>query len=133
MKYIRTRDGRIFNLIAYKEDGEINGGIKYTSKLNGSYFFIQKDNILKQADTIEELFDEYVYANKEKDIKCFCLLHQPITTIYYGAKLEDIETKKLINDKNVEVYGAIWTDKGLIYKARMKGILPNGEIDWELL
>lgn len=74
-----------------------------------------------------------MYANKEKDIKCFCLLHQPITTIYYGAKLEDIETKKLINDKNVEVYGAIWTDKGLIYKARMKGILPNGEIDWELL
>jgi hypothetical protein len=39
---------------------------------------------------------------------------------------------KAIGDSDI-IYGAIWTDKGLIYVAKMKGILPNGEIDWELL
>ena len=100
MGYIRTESGKIFTDASWKKREDY-------------------EKIIKESDKLEELCDEFIYANKEKDIKCFCLFHQPITTIYYGAKLEDIETKKLINDKNIEIYGAIWTSKGLIYVAKM--------------
>jgi len=110
MKYFRTKDGRMFECF---DDGII------ADFDTPRPTYVADDYILKQANTIEELCDEFIYVNKEKDIKCFCLLHQPITTIYYGAQLEDVETKKLINDKNIEIYGAIWTDKGLIYVAKM--------------
>lgn len=129
MKYIRTKDGKILNLIAYKEDGEINGGIKYTSKLNGSHLFIQKNNILKQADMIEELCDEFVLDHPLFGDSCKCLYHS-------FEKAKNGIKKRSDNAHNLydfNIYGAIWTDKGLIYKARMKGIFPNGEIDWELL
>ena len=65
MKYIRTKDGRIIDLTFYKENGIINNGIKFVHKLNGSYFFVQQDNIINQADTIEELCDEFVGVMNE--------------------------------------------------------------------
>ena len=122
MRYIRTKYG-IYEYADYDNECIIPMPIV---KRKGVLYHCAKCNIIKQADTIEELCDEFVYANKEKDIKCFCLLHQPITTIYYGAKLEDIETKKLINDKNVEIYGAIWTELGLKYVAKMNS---KGELE----
>lgn len=107
-KYIRTQDGRIFNLVAYKEDGEINGGIKYTSKLNGSHLFIQKNNILKQVDTIEELCDEFIGIDKTNE----------------HDRLSKLSLKSYCN--YVAIYGAIWTDKGLIYVAKMNS---KGELE----
>lgn len=115
MKYIRTQDGRIFNLIAYKEDGEINGGVKYTSKLNGSHLFIQKNNILKQTDTIEECFDEFV-----------------IYDIHKKKWLHFIDLKSLLSyceenglDKT-QIRGAVWTEWGLKYAAKMNS---KGELE----
>lgn len=130
MKYIRTKDA-IYEIIDETENSfELCG--PFEKKMGCSCTMIKRllgsneKPTYRLANTIEELCDEFVYANKKKDIKCFCLLHQPITTIYYGAKLEDIETKKLINDKNVEIYGAIWTDKGLIYVAKLN---DKGELE----
>ena len=133
MKYIRTQDGRIFNLIAYKEDGEINGGIKYTSKLNGSYFFIQKDNILKKADTIEELCDGFVVISEEyvephyvkELIDTNALDFENHWRPYGNGKVLNKFCQELID---AVIYGAIWTDKGLIYVAKM-----NDEGELELL
>lgn len=112
MKYIRTKDG-VYNEITYKVAKEFvsiieeeQAKIMSTTKTNFS--------IINQADTIEELCDEFVAIYDEKP-HFHCLER----AIQYA-------------DDN-KVYGAIWTDKGLIYVAKMKGILPNGEIDWELL
>ena len=132
MKYIRTSTGILDNT---KGDWEVTDrfnrdGDKLTivaRKQDIHEAYITSPNFpLGQADTIEELCDEFVYINKKDDIKCFCLLHHPITTIYYGASLKDVETKDLIKDKNVEIYGAIWTDKGLIYVAKMD---DKGELE----
>ena len=62
--------------------------------------------IIKQADTIEELCDEFVMISGGKhklDIGCHS----------YG-------------DKKIQIYGAIWTDKGLIYVAKMN---EKGELE----
>lgn len=103
MKYIRTKDNQIcefnkfFNIKWYKENG-------YTEK---EMIESAKHLILKQADTIEELCDEFVIVPKDKNIK-------PCSTTTL-AVFDDV--KSLLDTD--DVYGAIWTDKGLIYVAKM--------------
>ena len=109
MKYIRTKDGRIIDLVFYKEEGLINGGIKFVNKLNGSYFFVQQDNIAKQADTIEELCDDFVlYENSH------CCI------------IGDIEAKEMATTNYGIIYGAIWTKWGLKYVAKFN---DKGELE----
>ena len=85
MKYIRTKDGYIFD------------------QKDTDFSFIKPEFIIKQADTIEELCDEFVYVDEE--IKQFLVS-------------DDIDKAKA-KFYNNNVYGAIWTDKGLVYVARM--------------
>ena len=101
MKYIRTKDG------IYEETlvsiCELDG-IKYASDDEMCYA-----EIIKQADILEELFDEFVdiYENEKPEI----------------ALLSDIMFFE--SYKTHIIYGAIWTDKGLIFVARMnnEGVL----------
>ena len=106
MKYIRTKD-------------KINGERIYENdipepKNEHEKEILQKmrDNIgeviIKQADTIEELCDEFVcFENK----MTFHNL-ETITSSY--------------NLKHLTIYGAIWTDRGLIYVAKMN---DKGELE----
>ena len=67
--------------------------------------------IVKVADTIEELCDEFVSVSSIVKV--------------INNRLENI---KILANKGDVIYGAIWTDKGLIYVAKM-----NEKGDWELL
>lgn len=101
MKYIRTKN---------------------TIKLfNGPYHGYELD---RQADTIEELCDEFVFVDEfgKKD-----LLDDD-----YKAKLQEFGTFSVVHalmeqDRPKELYGAVWTDKGLIFVAEM-----NEELEMEL-
>ena len=106
MKYIRTKDGRIGKVT--HEDNK-----NYRAKFGRKCPLVSKDDVIKTADTIEELCDMFVYK--------------------YQVFAPIVERAKVICEDITQVFGAIWTDKGLIYVAKMKGVLPNGEIDWELL
>lgn len=64
--------------------------------------------ILKQSEKIEDLFDEFVRVSKSN--------HDFLVS-------DDMPTKKF---RDTEIYGAIWTDKGLIYVAKMN---ENGELE----
>ena len=91
MKYIRTKDGIYENKPLEKHLGKRRG--------KGFEIVFKEQDILKQADTIKELCDEFVMISDGKhklDIGCHS----------YG-------------DKKIQIYGAIWTDKGLIYVAKM--------------
>ena len=90
MKYIRTKDGIYYNQ---------------------AYFYSHKEEIIKQADTIEELCDEFVIK-----IKTGYLI------TYYNKVLLTQDANK----NGADVYGAIWTDKGLIYVAKMN---EKGELE----
>lgn len=90
MKYIRTKDG-------IQDIQRIFGNV-------GEYI---KDYAIKQADTIEELCDEFVVVieNKQHLIPREWLKQEIIVDVLYGA---------------------IWTDKGLIYVAKMN---EKGELE----
>ena len=103
MKYIRTKDGKIF---------------EYNPLLNVAVY----ENVVKEADTIEELCDRCVVIHKYGE--------QPKDMSFYEAEyFIDVWTRKVkSNDPITAIYGAIWTDKGLIYVAKM-----NDKGEWELL
>ena len=94
MRYIRTKD-KIYEL--KENDATQTPEEVQIALITGNY---------KQADTIEELIDNYVFIEKGK---------MPIDidkeTITFNVGV-------CLKDKTV-VYGAIWTDKGLIYVAKM--------------
>lgn len=124
MKYIRT------------EDGIIPDSWEYLPKLSKTDYHKYFNNMLKSAETIEELFDEFrgiwinYYEEEGKDAHEEYYYDKEKNVFY--DDFEELTPKEAIEKFDI-FYGAIWTDQGLIYKAKMKGILPNGKIDWELL
>lgn len=120
MKYIRTKDGKIWsfsnpnNIFLYEGSDKKNG--KWLHEIG---------EVSKEADTIEELCDEFVFVDEsgKKDL----------VDGNYKAKLQECGTSSVVRvlmkqDRPKELYGAIWTDKGLIYVAKM-----NGKWELELL
>ena len=104
MKYVRTKDGRIIKIGEQTDVGYEKGTFEVHNKA-GIVASYEPIEVLKQADTIKELCDDFVMISHGKhklDIGCHS----------YG-------------DKKIQIYGAIWTNKGLIYVAKMnkKGCL----------
>lgn len=100
MKYIKTKDG-VYEVV---DKYEVSYVIGYTE--DGFEKKVYKEDVIKQADTIEELCDEFIYDyGKDKD----------------RFKNDSLALKILRanNNEKVNIYGAIWTDKGLIYVAKM--------------
>lgn len=92
-----------------------------------SYEKLVNTKVIKQADTIEELCDEFVYNNQLLNPRYIDPKDNELIAFKY--RIEDEFNYK--NHK--EIYGAIWTNKGLIYVAKVKGVSQNCEIYWELL
>lgn len=121
--YIRTKDGRIAEVkenMAIKRCSE--NVLRLVYKDNRSICVLTgNDDIIKQADTIEELCDEFVVFDKE----------QPNGKLLYYKGFENLKKEFIDFEKDKEkvvVFGSIWTDKGLIYVAKM-----NDKGDLELI
>ena len=102
--YIRTKDGRILDFDKLNE----------VSKLS----IDMAEELIREANTIEELCDEYVYVRNKPS------LEKPLTSLIRDISIIDKVRKK----SNTTVYGCIWTDKGLIFVAKM-----NDKGDLELI
>lgn len=100
MKYIRTKDGRVV-------DNEL------------MCIDFANNNILKQADTIEELCDEYVIIVGNEYPHYLHAKYFSIDKTFYIYKIDKKTNLEECLRFNYVVYGAIWTDKGLIYVAKM--------------
>lgn len=105
MRYIRTKetDCSIIDTIKYKE-------------ITGEDCFIPKNEIVKEADTIEELCDEFV------------IVYENGARIVYGD-LEWAKVKAIASSKigiKLMIYGAIWTECGLKYIAKINS---KGELE----
>lgn len=111
MKYIRTKDG------IYKTDSPIQPEKEIQIKWIDDHCFETswktKPCEWKQADTIEELCDRFVLITNRA---------------HYGfGHFRNIERVVLgKEEKLIACYGAIWTDKGLIYVAKMN---EKGELE----
>lgn len=115
MKYIRTKDGKIIDLESWQYDkyNKCYFNKKYRLQDNVYQNLIYKQDIVKQADTIEELCDQFVLLDGNK---VFQIANNRFSTIKDIWQL----------NKETYVYGAIWTDKGLIYVAKMN---EKGELE----
>ena len=98
--YIRTKDGiyKVSHLNAYathKRKGEtLLEGYKTA--------YIKNENIIAQSENLEELCDEFVYNNQ---------------ILSEDDRYNEEYLSQLYCFNNI--YGAIWTSKGLIYVAKM--------------
>ena len=107
MKYIRTKDGRILK------------GSNYGFGVGMPY----KNYDVKIADTIEELCDEFVDIDYHDYYKI---------TRAHGVVFALSKTKRFIGHTDIrckeigQIMGAIFTDKGLIYVAKMN---DKGELE----
>jgi hypothetical protein len=118
MKYIRTEDG-IYEYVDYDNECIIPSPIvKYKNKLT----HCSECDIINHADTIEELCDEFVLEHP--------LFSQNCKTLYHSFEKAKHGIEKRLDGIHEEdkfvLYGAIWTDKGLIYVAKMN---DKGELE----
>ena len=96
--YIKTKDG------IYKVESE-------TCHKKGYYIdryeedVILKEQVIKQSENLEELCDRFVVIDKET---------KEVMNI-----VSFLEYAKLWAYCKYNIYGAIWTDKGLIFVAKM--------------
>ena len=94
MKYIRTKDGRIIDTETEYPKHPASWGIQ------ASDYALT----IAQADTIEELCDEFVYYNPRTQIEKYRYEY------YHNLSEKDHDLKWLKEGKII--YGAIWTKKG---------------------
>lgn len=98
MKYIRCNYlGKVLQVINFTDD-------TFLTKGEG---LLHKNIVENQADTIEELYDEFVVFGEHV-----------IPSHSHFLSLTDIGIKSCLEAK-ATIYGAIFTDKGLIYVAKM--------------
>lgn len=102
MRYIRTKYGIFENNTRFNDETlrKVSNGLI---------------EIIKQADTIEELCDEFIVVHKDG------------THVFQKSTADDKVSKEYVEyllRNNQTFYGAIWTDKGLIYVAKIneKGV-----------
>ena len=117
--YIRTKDGRIAEV---KENMVIKrcseNVLRLVYKDNRSICVLTgNDDIIKQSENLEELCDEFVGY-----FECFNISYYFIYKNSYDELKSDVQTFSL----NFSAYGAIWTDKGLIYVSKMN---DKGELE----
>ena len=115
MKYIRTKE-KIYEV----ESTFLNNNGKWIGyNIVGDDIVILREQVISQADTIEELCDEFVCKESHKLLApCYEKFNDegyPAETYQQGI-LNAI--KSGVNYINYTWCGAIWTDKGLIYATK---------------
>jgi hypothetical protein len=116
-KYIRTEKG-IYEVV---EDNNKEWGkqivVKFPKNLNMKLADV-KDQIINSSDNLAELCDEFVFNSDVSNyvIDKNYVEHAKATILKIYKENSDIDYVKAMHPK---FYGAIWTDKGLIYVAKM--------------
>lgn len=141
-KFIRIKDGIIVDTTKYKHivertfrDKVVAIDLNHWGQDNDKYpTWIEVEDIIKQSDSIEELCDEFVLIQKVNNENHYTILIpneedkgkelkyayvRNAKNNWYCSVIDYIKAKDII-------YGAIWTDKGLIYVAKMN---DKGELE----
>ena len=101
MKYIRTKDGKIFTVVKKIDKTKYNRSFKYlylikeVEKINNSSNIIVDVNVVKEANIIKDLIEigdlvvyystnskryEYIYIHNEDEL--FAIKHLPINNLF---------------------------------------------------
>ena len=104
MSYIRTKDGRIVDTTKYPEHPA-------SLSVQASDYALT----IKESENLEELCDEFVYIENGKPR----VLDRVITRTLKEKGIKYAEKIYSQPNWNGLMFGAIWTNKGLIYVAKM--------------
>ena len=127
MKYIRTKNA-IYEIIDETENSfELCG--PFEKKMCCSFTMIKRllgsneKPTYRLAETIEELCDEFVDTSELKTTNTGGWLYDEFDSdnkclVYYAEDERRTIPLNEFDDLSI-IYGAIWTDKGLIYVAKM--------------
>lgn len=116
MKYIRTNEG-----IYETSDDDYKLFMIDSFKL--AFKDKYKEEIISQADTIEELCDMFVCIC-DNDLDTASIINAKHISINEALKYSNYEEEK----ENMQFYGAVWCDSGLKYVAKL-----NDKEELELL
>jgi hypothetical protein len=116
MKYIRTKDG-IYEISKDENDDFIVKNKGSNTWCLYSIFKEKYDRIIP-ADTIEELCDDIVVIFPDGSKNTW-----DAHSTYNAKNFQDVYGIDILEE---EIYYAIWTDKGLIYVAKMN---EKGELE----
>ena len=110
MKYIRTKD---YGICEVTNEDKLTISYK-NSWISGCLWKESYKDQIQYADTIEELSDAFIIKWKNET--------------YCKTLMDSLDQAKywLKQDNYAVIYGAIWTDKGLIYVAKMN---DKGELE----
>lgn len=122
MKYIRTKDGVYLN--GGKFGNPCVGIVGKKIEIDYGFCFDNKD-IVGKSNTLYRLFDEVVIIHEDGEITQYNVVGDECRHKYDPYYNFDIKHIKLYDGL---IKGAIWTDKGLIYVAKLS---EGGE--WKLL
>ena len=131
MKYIRTKDG-VYEL---KENMFIENGVysffgKIYNTSTKHLFRNDKDlgEFVSQADTLEELCDAVVRIRQDKNPLVFNLVKRENCGTFevWLAWCKRYIERIVESVDGIGLYGAIYTDKGLIYVAKLN---DKGELE----
>ena len=123
MKYIRLGND-IYQIIKEKE-GYFELRDALDVKMKCYTFMPKREQDYKIADTIEELCDEFVIIRKDDNTFALAKYYPDDKTFYVKTADEEVSLNECLMYE-YEIYGAIWTDKGLIYVAKMN---EKGELE----
>ena len=114
LKRIRTKDG-VYEVVGFDEECIIPSPLIKVKNNYGEEKITHccKDDIIAQSENLEELCDVYAVPRFQHIFKIDKFSKNAVENYAKGK------------DKGI-VYGAIWTDKGLIYVAKMD---ENGEFE----
>ena len=114
MKYIRTKNGIYEANDEFKIEDEVLYEKDQLTFDEDDYVWFPYGEVISQADTIKELCDEFVCVSKDNP-KSYIIDDNLWGDVYpYYDSEKDY------------LYGAIWTDKGLIYVAKLN---DKGELE----
>ena len=128
MKYIRTKDtefrnGEIFEVLQENKEYYECGGT--FEKRMHCKAYVKKEIVIKTADTIEELCDRFVIIKKDDNSFAIAKYYPSDKTFYIENYDEDVSLSECLMFE-YEIYGAIWTEWGLKYVAKMN---EKGELE----
>ena len=119
MKYIRTKD-KIYEVIEELTDGRVK--VRLFPKLNVKKVIAVND-IIKQADTIEELCENFVFSFETRKLKYVCWKYDDCNYYYIehdaDARFFDLDDDKEDKRKDRDRYG-----KASVYRNDMGCRVP---------
>ena len=129
MKYIRTTDNiyksillSITKITKIEENGEEYPCLEIFLGFSADGFrMTRNERIIKESDNLEELFSAFV-------LKGIDLIHLNKERTQYRFEGSDEWFDIIDTELRMGIYGAIWTDRGLIYVAKL-----NDKKEFELL